>query len=1327
MRPPFGRPITAREIEEFTSHQDEVGFVRLANATVASALADVLPSAVLPACSERVNVPNGGVDAELILTVDIALPEHHGLVGPGWAVYQFKWRDIAARKRTEILRQLSRSITTELARLREKGGPLPDRFVLLMSIHLTAPQTRQMRKAILTGCPEFSGRPIVIWGAGELAAHLNTHPRVRHAFFSEGTFCTLGIAVQELENHYRGFPWIDIIGRDPQIKAIREFVTRRADRVLLITGLPYVGKTRTVLEALAPLGGRVVWASHAEVVTEDHLRDLDQELNAVLVLDNCEGDVIERALRWAMSRSHLQTILIGRQGRDWPGVSTLFIDRLDDPDARKLLTLIAPNLPSLQETWLNRLVGGLPGLAIYATGQVVADKDLTGPAEDAKDFSRTLGRLISQRVLAGTTAEERRALHVVSLLMQIGIKDSAYGELDAVCQCLGYEVSEIRSVLPGLVEKDVVVERGRFVEVVPPLLAETLAAEPIMGRPLVLRRLLLGLEAGARLRFLARLRNIGGSEEVDRALESIYAPDGWFPDLESLLLRAREFHALAPRHPRGAAACLYRLLSGLPASTLRTKVIGTARREIVWALSDLSLRQDTFHEAAEVLLCLAEGESEEWANNATGVFRNIFHPLHWEVACPLPERLQFLTLAAKSGSPERRRLVASAVGHSASLGGSYLLHHPEGPRSPDAPGWPRTDEERRTYFGCLLDLLGALSRDADQGVRVEARSRLIARCREFVRMAMSEEDGAAIVDKTFSLLKEISEQAKEVEVIAEIRSQLEMLLQEIGASGVKPPEEIRLTESVEEVRQKASCFLSELTGDSFASRMKRWAGPRSWQDEIADVSAPEGELSRSQKALKQLADEAIQHPNLLDDSLLNWLLGQEAQHGASMFLRLGECDTGGVWREQLIQRIGFLRGPEAFGSYLCGWARRDRRGAEDILDGLLEIQPESAEGVLSATLRIGAGPSVVDRILRLIEGKKLRKEILAKLLAWDWTNLLTPQDFVRLVRGLEDGSSETGLALLDILAHRQRKTGELPEEMRSTVWQLLERTASTRTIGQAHRWDQLAAFLAASDPTGVLDLIERVARQEVRPSGRPVLEFLMERASAWKVLARINRPALVKRFLSISMASENVPPWVHLCARQLIDPSQDGGTLLEFARNYGEAGALTVADLLDASKPGFWELIREIVATYGDSKPVMSRVQTWISLGHGWGSPAPLLKKRREQVARLAEDPDPRVSRWAREVARDLEGDVKREERRDEEDFLWDYDVKRPELIEMLQDKQSPDRLWAIQRILLHAPREEAIRLLTVDEIQEALPHVELPDRVRRIWEAYVANWSHRG
>ena len=1327
MQPPFGKPVTAREIEEYTSRGDEVAFVRLANAMLASALADVLPSAVVPACSERVNVPDAGVDAEVALTLDASPPEMQGLLGPGRTIYQFKWRDPAARSRAQILRGLGGKVSKELASLRVRADKLPDRYVLLTNLHLTASQTRQLRQAILTGSPEFSGRPIVIWGAAEIAAHLNTHPLLRHAFFSAGTFCTLGVAHQELKNQYRGFPWPDIIGREMEIKAIREFVDRGVDRLLLVTGLPCVGKTRTVLEALTPVGGRVVWASHPEAVSEDYLRDLDDETGTILVLDNCEGDVLERSLRWATSRSYLQTILVGRQAREWAGVSSLALGPLGDLEAGRLLHAIAPKLPSLQETWLIRLTGGLPGLAIYAACEAIDEKGLRGLSMAATDFRRTLGHVLSQRVLAPTTPEERRALHVVSLLTHIGVKESAYDELDAVCRSLGYEVPEVRSVLPALVEKGVVVERGRFVEVVPPLLAEDLAAEALIGRPLALAGLLVRLDVGARLRFLARLRNIGDSGEVDRALESIYTPDGWFPDLEALLARPREFRSLTPGHPRGAAACLYRLLGPLPASVLRDRVGGTARREIVWALQDLSLRPDTFQEAAEVLFCLAEAENERFGNNATGIFHTLFHPFHPEVSAPLPERLQFLREAAKSESAEKRRLVAAAAGQVGSTEWLFVLHHPEGPHIPDAPRWPKTRAELRTYFRDLLDILDELSRDIDEGVRIEARSRLIAHCGEFLRLGISEEDGAGIVNKTFTLLRQFATQATEAKVVADIRSQLEMLLEEIETTMGKAPRGNRVDVSLQVLRQQALSFLGDLTDDSFPSRLKRWAGPHSWKDELAEFSVPEGGITPSRDGLQHLADEAIQDPNRLNDSLLEWLLGPEASHAAWFFIRLGEQDSAYSWRDRLVEKVGLPRWPENFGWYMSGWARRDQRWAEEYVDRLLVTDPETAEGIFAATLRMMASTSGVDRILRLLNSEKLQRNLLIQDLAWRWTDPLSLVDFVRLFQGLDDGSWSTSLALLDVLAYQQWRVGGLPSEFRSSVWLILERTGSVRTDHQARMWDSLAAYLAESEPNAVLDLIERLAGREPEPEARPVFEFLRNHASTWKALARFSRPALVRRLLGISASSDGGRYWVHWCARHLIDPSQDGHTLLEFARNNAEAGALAVIYLLDATKPGFWELVREIIAGFGDSKRVIARVGASIHRAWGWGSLAPVFEERRRQLARMAEDPDPRVSKWARGMARALEADVEREELSDKEEFLWEYDVTRPELLRMLQDRQSPDRLWAIRRILLHARPEEAIRLLTVDEIREVLPDVDLPEWTRRIWEAYVAHRSHGG
>jgi len=120
----------------------------------------------------------------------------------------------------------------------------------------------------------------------------------------------------------------------------------------------------------------------------------------------------------------------------------------------------------------------------------------------------------------------------------------------------------------------------------------------------------------------------------------------------------------------------------------------------------------------------------------------------------------------------------------------------------------------------------------------------------------------------------------------------------------------------------------------------------------------------------------------------------------------------------------------------------------------------------------------------------------------------------------------------------------------------------------------------------------------------------------------------------------------------------------------------------------------------------------------------PPLEERLKKAQELAEDQDHRVSRWARRAVSMLTEDIRRERQSDAEEFIWDYDVRRPELVDILKRKDSPERLWAIGRILRYAPRKEALELLTLDDIREALPQVDLPDQQRKLWEAYLAHWS---
>ena len=51
--------------------------------------------------------------------------------------------------------------------------------------------------------------------------------------------------------------------------------------------------------------------------------------------------------------------------------------------------------------------------------------------------------------------------------------------------------------------------------------------------------------------------------------------------------------------------------------------------------------------------------------------------------------------------------------------------------------------------------------------------------------------------------------------------------------------------------------------------------------------------------------------------------------------------------------------------------------------------------------------------------------------------------------------------------------------------------------------------------------------------------------------------------------------------------------------------------------------------------------------------------------------------------------------------------------------------MWAISRVLKYASRKDVRRLLTVDDIEEALPHIDLPEKKRKMLEKALEVWRY--
>jgi len=147
-----GSAIGAEQLEWIVGRQfGPTRFAALCNA-VAWATAG-RGSAALPSFTERVNVADGGIDAEWNgdLPADTAPA---ALLAPGWVVHQYKQRDGTASDRRAIVRNLIADMKGALEDLRRNAGRYPDLYVAFTNIDLAHHEKGRLRDAILAGCDQ---------------------------------------------------------------------------------------------------------------------------------------------------------------------------------------------------------------------------------------------------------------------------------------------------------------------------------------------------------------------------------------------------------------------------------------------------------------------------------------------------------------------------------------------------------------------------------------------------------------------------------------------------------------------------------------------------------------------------------------------------------------------------------------------------------------------------------------------------------------------------------------------------------------------------------------------------------------------------------------------------------------------------------------------------------------------------------------------------------------------------------------------------------------------------------------------------------------------
>jgi hypothetical protein len=644
----------------------------------------------------------------------------------------------------------------------------------------------------------------------------------------------------------------------------------------------------------------------------------------------------------------------------------------------------------------------------------------------------------------------------------------------------------------------------------------------------------------------------------------------------------------------------------------------TGRREAVWALERIAVWRNLFSRAASLLLKLAEAENENFSNNSTGVFVDLFSPGVGAVApteaSPV-ERFPVLKGALESESKKQREIALKACTSALQTAHFYRMVGAEyqGLRRPPQLWMPKTwDEVFDSYSRVWLLLMQKLD-----GFQAEERRATVKVLTEHAR-GLSLVRGLA--DMVIDSLSQIA--IKHPDERRQVMTELEVIIHYDGKA--HSPENLR---KLEELRAK-------LIGTDFHSQMERYVG----MDLLQDGFDEQGNVvDKVGPMILSLAGRATGSPELLDAEL-SWLVTDAAKNGYRFGHDLASLDHGFALFEKLLtaQRRATGNGSVFFlGGYFSGLFERDPELWESTLDRLIE-DDSMRSYVPELTWRSGMTERAAIRILSLAENGIISPNSLRMFSFGGVVRKVPEHVFERWVNYLLRANTRVAAwVAVDLFVFHYLMGGVKPHLPRDLTLKLLTAEpffeAGAANQMEEYDWTQVAkAFLReySQDGLEIARCLLRSFGEEGTVTGRfrsdaaNVLTEIAQQipAEIWDVVAGYLGPPIDSRAFHIAQ-------WLREGGLNLMPADAVFGWVDNDVATRASYLARFVPPVLHSSPPVCWA--REMLVRYGDREDVRSNLYANFS-SESWTGPASnhyLIKKQELENLRGGET-NSTVLRW---------------------------------------------------------------------------------------------------
>jgi len=467
-------------------------------------------------------------------------------------------------------------------------------------------------------------------------------------------------------SEYQRFPFVADNHREEVLKSLKILLNSPRECARII-GLSGMGKTRLAFETFRDSDGaddlskRVVYL---DAIANPSVQGLISDwvqcgLEGIVVVDNCDislHDLLRREIKRSDSKLSLLTLDYNLER-----ASQTEVIRLKQLPDEKIKQMIEP-VYGKEIRDLDRIIAfaqGFPQMAV-----LLADARL--------DKEPEMGRLtddeLANKMLWGgrePSGEDEQILRGCSLFDRFGIDGEASQEYKFIASAVvRVDLDKFYDCVKRFEERGLIARRGRFARVEPKPLAIRLAAEwwrrtrPDKQVDLITADIPDNLVSS----FCDQVSRLDFLPEVKALTAKLCGSQGPFGQVEVILSDrgSRLFRALAEVNPDATSKALLNVLQKYSEEEL-SQITGDVRRNLVRALEKLCFHASCFEKAAYSLLLLASSENENWSNNATGIFKQLFRTFLSGTEAPPSMRLSLIDYALRSDRGSIRELTVKAL------------------------------------------------------------------------------------------------------------------------------------------------------------------------------------------------------------------------------------------------------------------------------------------------------------------------------------------------------------------------------------------------------------------------------------------------------------------------------------------------------------------------------------------------------------------------------------------------------------------------------------------------------------------------------------------